>query len=187
MSWSGSQNYITGWAYTKTNSSIAEGKIGARAELYDGAGLLINSTKPIWNAAGEKDVGVGAGAVRNVGGKYYAGGRAYVSGTHINYDICAYSPTTTCDLFEEGDALMSVSEYSVNSNNQTYGSMVSANSVGYEPDLVSAVAANGKSGYVVNEQWADASFSGEITSIPVYAEDGETQIGVFEFSDPLRS
>ena len=57
MSWSGSQNYITGWAYEKTNSSIAEGKIGARAELYDGAGLLINSTKPIWNAAGEKDVG----------------------------------------------------------------------------------------------------------------------------------
>ncbi|MBS5097690.1 MAG: hypothetical protein KHY80_01630 [Eggerthella sp.] len=188
MSWSGSQNYITGWAYAKTNSSIAEGKIGARAELYDGAGLLINSTKPIWNAAGEKDVGVGAGAVRNVGGKYYAGGRAYVSGTHIKYDICAYSPTTTtCDLFEEGDALMSVSEYSVNSNNQTYGSMVSANSVGYEPDLVSAVATNGKSGYVVNEQWADASFSGEITSIPVYAEDGETRIGVFEFSDPLRS
>lgn len=82
---------------------------------------------------------------------------------------------------------MSVSEYSVNSNNQTYGSMVSANSVGYEPDLVSAVAANGKSGYVVNEQWADASFSEEITSIPVYAEDGETQIGVFEFCDPLRS
>lgn len=68
MSWSGSQNYITGWAYEKTNSSIVEGKIGASADLYDGAGLLINSTKPIWNAAGEKDVGVGAGAVRNVGG-----------------------------------------------------------------------------------------------------------------------
>ena len=33
---------------------------------------MINSTKPIWNAAGEKDVGVGAGAVRNVGGGYYA-------------------------------------------------------------------------------------------------------------------
>lgn len=72
MSWSGSQNYITGWAYEKTNSSIVEGKIGASASLYDGAGLLINSTKPIWNAAGEKDVGVGAGAVRNVGGNYYA-------------------------------------------------------------------------------------------------------------------
>lgn len=68
MSWSGSQNYITGWAYEKTNSSIVEGKIGASADLYDGAELLINSTKPIWNAAGEKDVGVGAGAVRNIGG-----------------------------------------------------------------------------------------------------------------------
>lgn len=72
MSWSGSRNYITGWAYVKTNSSISEGKIGACAYLYDGAGLLINSTKPIWNAAGEKDVGVGAGAVRNIGGNYYA-------------------------------------------------------------------------------------------------------------------
>lgn len=49
-----------------------EGKIGASADLYDGAELLINSTKPIWNAAGEKDVGVGAGAVRNIGGNYYA-------------------------------------------------------------------------------------------------------------------
>ena len=49
-----------------------EGKNGARADLYDGDELLINSTKPIWNAAGEKDVGVGAGAVRNIGGNYYA-------------------------------------------------------------------------------------------------------------------
>ena len=63
---------ITGWAYEKTNSSIVEGKIGASADLYDGAELLINSTKPIWNAAGEKDVGVGAGAVRNIGGNYFA-------------------------------------------------------------------------------------------------------------------
>lgn len=63
MSWSGSQNYIMGWAYMKTNSSISEGKIGACAYLYDGAGFLVNSTKPIWNAAG---------AVRNVGGSYYA-------------------------------------------------------------------------------------------------------------------
>lgn len=53
MSWSGSQNCITGRAYVKTNSSISEGKIGACAYLYDGAGLLINSTKPIWNAAGD--------------------------------------------------------------------------------------------------------------------------------------
>lgn len=68
---------------------------------------------------------------------------------------------------------MSVSEYSVNGNNQSYGPMASANSVGYEPDLASAVATNGKSGYVVNEQWADASFSEKITSIPVYAEDGK--------------
>lgn len=72
MSWSGSQNYITGRAYVKTNSSISEGRIGACAYLYDGAGLLINSTKAIWNAAGEKDVGVGAGVVRNIGGNYYA-------------------------------------------------------------------------------------------------------------------
>lgn len=72
MSWSGSQNYITGRAYVKTNSSISEGKIGACASLCHGAELLINSTKPIWNAAGEKDVGVGAGAVRNIGGNYYA-------------------------------------------------------------------------------------------------------------------
>lgn len=72
MSWSGSQNYITGRAYVKTNSSISEGKIGACVSLYHGAGLLVNSTKPIWNAAGEKDVGVGAGAVRNIGGNYYA-------------------------------------------------------------------------------------------------------------------
>lgn len=68
MSWSGSQNYITGWAYEKTNSSIVEGKIGASADLYDGAELLINSTKPIWNAAGEKDVGVGAGRLEMLEG-----------------------------------------------------------------------------------------------------------------------
>ena len=188
LSWGSGQNYVTGWAYVKTSQSLSANTIGACGYLYNGAGLLLNSSDVVWNQSGEKDFGVGAGAVRNIGGTYYAGGRAYISGTHVNYQACAYSPTTTCDLFDE-DPLLDASSYSVNDSGMTYGSMVSADSVGCAPDLVGAVATNGQEGYILYEQWDDAldrSAEGEMNiSIPVYDQGGSRQIGEFVLSDPL--
>ena len=75
----------------------------------------------------------------------------------------------------------------------TYGSELQASSPAQAPDLISAIATNGKLGYVkktdlypagpsnpqqaLSRQQSDKS---QTSSIPVYAVDGTTQIGVYE-------
>ena len=187
----GSQQSVTGWAYIKTNQSIGANKIGAVAYLYNSAGLLVNSTKLIWNSSGEKDVGVGAATIASAGSRYYAGGLAYIQGTHNEYDPCSYSPTVTCSIDDPADPLLNAKEYATNENGQTYGSMVSSYSVGAKPDLVSAIGTNNREGYIYYEQWMNSIIasgtSQEAQRIPLYAKDGHTQIGVFELSDPIIS
>lgn len=188
-----SQKLVTGWAYIKTNQSISANKIGAAAYLYNSAGLLVNSTRVIWNSAGYKDVGVGASTVTNAGSRYYAGGLAYIQGTHNEYDPCAYSPTVTCSTDNPSDPLLNTTNYKVNSNGQTYGSLVSANSVGENPELVSALGVNGKEGYIYYEELVETALkssspdSYKTASISLYEVDGTTEIDTFQLSDPILS
>lgn len=188
----GPQKAVTGWAYIKTNQSISANKIGAVAHLYNSAGLLVNSTKLIWNSSGDKDVGVGAATVTNSGSRYYAGGLAYIKGTHNEYDPCAYSPTVTCSVDQPSDPLLEATSYSINSNGQTYGSLVSANSIGEKPELVSALGVNGKEGYIYYEELIDitlesSSSDRQENTIPLYKSDGTSQIGTFKLSNPVLS
>ncbi|EGW38523.1 hypothetical protein [Desulfosporosinus sp. OT] len=83
--------------------------------------------------------------------------------------------------------------YPKNANGQTYGSGLDAISIDTMPDLISAVGADGTSGYVRpvdlipplaktrDEALAQQSNRkvGEIRKIPLYAKDGKTVIGVF--------
>lgn len=187
ISWD-TQKLVTGWAYIKTNQSISANKIGASAQLYNSAGLLVKSTNVLWNASGDKEIGVGASTFPSTGSRYYAGGLAYIQGTHNEYDPCAYSPTVTCSTGDFSDPLLNATYFEVNSNGQTYGSMVSANSVGEKPELVSAKGVNGVEGYIYYNQWLEAttasSESTEAESIPLFSQDGITQIGTFELSEP---
>lgn len=76
-----------------------------------------------------------------------------------------------------------------NARGQTYGSSGQANTVTGEPDLIAAIATNGKTGYVLrtdmelpapaNPSEAVARNTAPPTTIPVYQTDGLTQIGVF--------
>jgi hypothetical protein len=76
-----------------------------------------------------------------------------------------------------------------NARGQTYGSSGQANAVTGEPDLIAAIATNGKTGYVLrtdmelpppaNPSEAVARNTAPPRTIPVYQSDGLTQIGVF--------
>jgi hypothetical protein len=87
----------------------------------------------------------------------------------------------------------------VNELGQTYGSDAKAKSETDVPDLVAAVATNGRQGYCLNSEMnlppeppktaeeaeammRDALCKGKV--IPVYESDGVTQIGVFQIGGP---
>ena len=70
-------------------------------------------------------------------------------------------------------------ELAVNENGQTLGTYLDAER-GSVPDLVGIVADSGLDGYAYWEQF-DAEDCPEV--IPVYTEDGTTQIGIFTFGD----
>lgn len=80
-------------------------------------------------------------------------------------------------------AQVSTSAWGVNANGQTYGV---ANDNG-TPDLIAAIATNGKTGYVYArdlEQPAPTTLQsgtppGQTRTIPVYTSDGHTEIGQF--------
>lgn len=76
-----------------------------------------------------------------------------------------------------------------NARGQTYGSSGQANAEPGEPDLIEAIATDGKTGYVLrtemelpppaNPSEAAARNTAPPRTIPVYQSDGLTQIGVF--------
>lgn len=80
-------------------------------------------------------------------------------------------------------------DWGINANGDTYGVMKD----GAEPDLVAVIATNGEVGYAYAEELSGPDFAspeeaiewqeehgGEVRTVPVYLEDGVTQIGEFE-------
>ena len=75
--------------------------------------------------------------------------------------------------------------FPLNSNGQSYGSELDAATFEERPDLIAAIATNGRSGFVGQKELDMASMR-ELTSpveIPVYDLGGEV-IGAFEISVP---
>ena len=86
-------------------------------------------------------------------------------------------------------AQVSTSDWAVNANRQTYGV---ANDNG-TPDLVAAIATNGKTGYVYAHDLQTTAPTalqsgtppGQTRTIPVYTSDGHTEIGQYLISSPV--
>lgn len=88
--------------------------------------------------------------------------------------------------------------YPRNDNGLTYGSSADATSPGNEPDLIQAMATNGKSGYVYRtdltppepaspeEAVAQNALNDEPKVISVYEQDGATVIGEFVLAAPSQ-
>jgi hypothetical protein len=87
-------------------------------------------------------------------------------------------------------------KWAVNSNGQTYGSLLNSTSSATDPDLVQVIATNGKTGYAYSSQLDPPAPSSPATAVaqqnadtagtyvPVYAQDGTTVIGQFEVAEP---
>lgn len=97
-----------------------------------------------------------------------------------------------------GAATSDHTQYATNAHGQTYGSALDAKSPSDLPDLVSVVADNGIQGYIKSSDFegpsltrdqvlslardANGNFTEPPRTVPVYAQDGTTQVGVFTFS-----
>lgn len=88
------------------------------------------------------------------------------------------------------DEICSRTSYEKNENGETYGSALSAETIGVEPDLIAAIGTNGVEGYVRSSDFATGVMSPEEAivymdnlsdsiSIPLYDVNGSTVLGEF--------
>lgn len=113
----------------------------------------------------------------------------------FNYRILAVAMSLVILFAVNSFAMDSGSQYQVNENGETYGVSV-MKSQEDEPDLIAAIATNGKEGYVKSADFVDEiavtpEEAGEIVipeeyTIPVYKSDGVTVIGKFIVNDGLK-
>ena len=102
--------------------------------------------------------------------------------------VLAFAMLLSCGIMAFAAEEPEIETYAVNSNGETYGNNLQAQSIGVESDLILAVGDNGVTGYVrssdLNEDVStpeDALLHTESSGryIPLYESDGETVIGQF--------
>ncbi|WP_303203287.1 hypothetical protein [Raoultibacter timonensis] len=167
-----------------SSSRIPGGEAGATAYLFKNSSLSKTST-----VYSNGTSSFSAQATNNTSGSYYAAGYAMssTSGGLIPHTV----PATAEYGYRSVDPVFSEKEYAVNESGVEYGSLLSAESVGHEPDLVEAIATNGRPGYLhkadleqpLNVSEEEAAWLAEhptVDYITVYEVDGVTPVGVFE-------
>lgn len=170
-----------------SGSKIPAGDASAVAYLYKDSQL--------WKSSGTSYNSVAttsfyAQTTSNATGGYYAAGavaRRLSNGKLNPRDV----PATPEKGYRNIDPVFSVEEYEINDNGLEYGSLLSAESVGHEPDLVEAIATNGRSGYLyaadleqpfpaTSEEAVWIAEHPTVEYITVYEVDGVTPVGIFE-------
>ena len=131
-----------------------------------------------------------AQVANSASGLYYSSGYALGLVTSTGgYNVYSVPPTSTY-YYRSTNPLFAVSEYETNEDGLEYGSILSADSVGHAPALVSAIATNGEQGYVYeadmqammpknSEEALGLMEDQGYKYIAVYALDGHTVIGEF--------
>lgn len=108
----------------------------------------------------------------------------------IEYDDGSFSETRPRSLMEEEG----ITEYPVNADGLTYGSLLYANDIGEQPDLISAVGTDGTTGYILRKDFdpelytMDAVLAWQAAlvkddKIPLYDLEGN-QIGEYAMGVP---
>lgn len=188
----------TAWAtteiYTSGYTNVPIGYMGAAAQLFTAEGALCRSTSMVLNSTSTSSHAVSTATHSAASGYYSMGITAYYNGSGYNNYF-----TTTTPILSLKSSLLSatlkapVVEYAENENGQTIGSAYIAAISGDMPDLVKAVTVDGKVGYVYaqditydmpanpEEALAMNALAQSNPTIPVYAEDGTTVIGYFQF------
>jgi hypothetical protein len=186
-------------ASVDADGSVPTGYMGADARLFDSSAKVVASSLA-YNTSSTAGFYVyspristpGQYYAKNIG--YFYNGNGYTSYPGYQSPIQTLSSSkaeSTAKAEETLEEIASRTEYAVNDNGETYGSALSADTIGMEPDLIAAVGTNGVNGYVraeelapevstIEEALALMGENGSIRTIPLYAVDGTTVIGQFD-------
>ena len=155
-------------AYTRITASktVAKGVMGARAVIIRENGVQIVASS-IWkkNEKGTSVTQSYSSSTLKLG--FQSRGRVTIQGV---------DGQLTCNPIKGRASRPPLPR---NGNGQTLGTYEDTE-YGYEPDLLAIVADSGAEGYALYEQFMAEELPG---SIPVYAEDGCTEIGTFTFGN----
>lgn len=192
--WSGIDHYssgrIRGYTEARASKTVYDSYIGIKVRMYSSTGVLVYSSD--WSY----DCGIpGHSSLGRQENEYYDPNKTpsynyyYSKGQVQFYNGDGYT-TYTCKATPNITSGLSKS-VSVNENGEIYGSELYLNSIGIEPDLISALGENGIVGYVKSEDLDSFSIDNPdeaeyyeankplYRAIPLYESDGETKIGEF--------
>ena len=168
------------WVQTEDSSRVPLGTIGCRSGLaYGDSGEIFCETDWVWNPSTDY-------FKSSVTPQQYSNRSVFAVGWgKIDREISVRledSPTrgnarsaVVANLME---TLTEDQAYPVNGAGQTYGSVLLADFVGEDPDLLAAVNQDGVSGYICNDDDTNA----ETNSIPLYNAEGNV-IGSFQLME----
>ena len=199
---SGSSATVEAVAYVDADTNVPTGYMGANARLYNSSGSLVKSSGTTYNTSSISGFFVYSPRT-STSGQYYAqntgsfyNGNGYAPYTGYKSPIQTLSSSSSKSVSTAGaekvlEDLMSRAEYDVNENGETYGSAISANTIGVEPDLIAAVGTNGVNGYIkaeeltpevstIKEALVLMGENGSVRTISLYDVDGTTILDQFD-------
>lgn len=192
-----------GWAYTDIYTtgyvSVPAGYMGAMAQLFASSGALCCSTTAVYNSSSASTLSVGTGRYIGPSGFYSMGIATYYNGSSYNNYLTKATSTIYLTSSLTATLTAPAPQLEENADGLTLGSAYVAEVTGNMPDLVSVITTDGQLGYAyaqdlqfdtpANPQEALAlnAEAASNPSIPVYAQDGTTIIGTFQFTTEILS
>lgn len=169
---------------TSNRKNAPAGYMGAQARLYTSSGTLKYSSSMVYNNTAVINVYAYSERTTSSGYFYAQSKVSFYNGNGYTSYTANKSPNASVASVLDPNI-----GYSVNANNETYGSGLLADTLGIEPDLIAAVGRDGIEGYVRSEDLSptpsnpeEAVFMAELAktdrTIPLYSLDGEV-IGEF--------
>lgn len=178
-------NDTAAWGYLSVYASdnVPVGYIGTNSCLYNSSGALVKSSGWIYSDSSIAGCSMPSGSCYQPGTYYAKGQVRFYNGNGYNTYTTNSTPYLTLRSYS--------AQIGVNDAGLTYGSDMLATSEDAIPDLILAVGTNGAEGYVYStDLYEEAPDYNEATNtmsntscshyIPLYEEDGETVIGMFE-------
>ncbi|WP_223822122.1 peptidase [Paenibacillus peoriae] len=187
--------------FVKANKGVPAGYMGVQARLFDESGTMKTSSSMAYNDNDGNLTNYAYSPRLTSKGVYYAQSKAaFYYGSGYTSFVGYRSPNQTFSSTnsqisdknsKEVEDLLSKTQYAVNSNGETYGSALSANTIGDEPKLISAEGTNGVKGYIrsedltpnvssIEEAIKQTGKNGDSRTIPLYDVEGKKAIGEFE-------
>ena len=172
----GNGSSVTGYAITNTSSVVGTGHIGALVRVYSTSGRLMGS-REAYNGSSTQYFNVQTDSFTTSAGAFY-----YADGSLFAWDGSGYVTKNIPRTPNVGRSRepFAVSEYPINADGFTFGSLLSAESVGEGPYLVSAVSEAGVEGFVRLEDIQDPIPRAPEEAVALYGEESSGTIPLFD-------